>query len=244
VFDAGAEWYYNSEFSRDNGMRQPVPTDPVFTAKFGAFLKALGSRYDGDPRIEYFQTNAGMGEYGEMVWASPAEFRPPGWTPEENLSTVKYWIDRWQDAFPNTELALMINFIGWNIMEDASAYAVDRGMYLQQNSGRFVGDVVDVFQAYQDKTKIAMEIAAYPRTGDGFDALIDDIFSRGYEIDYLMLHRGSFNDRETAAKLTDVRARLRNAGRKPPAATPAPRPPYTWAPNPKSTPTPTASATA
>jgi hypothetical protein len=111
VFNAGAAWYYNSDSSESSGMRQPVPTDPVFTAKFAAFLTALGARYNGDPRIEFFQTNAGMGEYGEMVWGWPEQYRPPGWSANQNLATVKQWIDRWTQAFPNTKLAIMLNCI-------------------------------------------------------------------------------------------------------------------------------------
>ena len=219
VFDAGTSWYYNNAFSRDNAMKQPVPTDPVFTEKFGAFLSALGARYDGNPRIEFFQTNAGMGEYGEMVWGWPDEFKPPGWTPEQNLVTVRFWIERWLEAFPSTRLAFMINTIGWNIETDASAYAVDRGFYLQQNSARADSETMDIFRAMQDRTRIGLELESAARTGDGFDALMDDIFSRGFAIYYLILHRTSFIDPATAAGLTAVQDRLRGGDVNPPPST-------------------------
>lgn len=228
VFNAGAAWYYNSAFSESNGMRQPVPTDPVFTAKFAAFLTALGARYNGDPRIEFFQTNAGMGEYGEMVWGWPEQYRPPGWSPNQNIATVKQWIDRWTRAFPRTKLAIMVNCIGWDIAEQAADYAVSKGWYLQQND-LDLGDSCrrDLFRDRQSRTKISVEAengGGNASTGPAFDALINDIFSHGFPVDYLVLHQNSFADPQTAAKLPGVAARLRSSGGTPPPAPPPPSP--------------------
>jgi RNA polymerase sigma factor (sigma-70 family) len=212
VFDAGADWYYSSQFSSDQGTRQPVPTDPVFEAKFQSFLTVLGNRYDGDPRIEFFQTNAGMGEYGEMVWGYPDEFKPPGWDAKQNLTTVKRWIDRWDAAFPNTHLAIMVNEIGWDIGEKASAYAVEKGFDLQQNDPSLSADAVSLFKANQDKTKLIMEVEGRCRSSTvakGFDEMIDTVFGYGFSIDYLILCNESFTDPETATRLPAVQSRLR-----------------------------------
>lgn len=213
VFDAGTEWYYSSQFSSDQGMRQPVPTDPVFEAKFQSFLTVLGNRYDGDPRIEFFQTNAGMGEYGEMVWGYPDEFKPPGWDAEQNLSTVKHWIDRWDAAFPNADLAIMVNPIGSDIAEEASAYAAEKGIYLQQNDPSLSDDAVSLFKANQDKTKLIMEVEDHgcqtSTVTKGFDEMIDTVFGYGFPIDYLILCNESFTDPQTAARLPSVLSRLR-----------------------------------
>jgi RNA polymerase sigma factor (sigma-70 family) len=212
VFDAGAEWYYSSPFSSDQGMRQPVPTDPVFEAKFQSFLTVLGNRYDGDPRIQFFQTNAGMGEYGEMVWGYPDELKPPEWDAEENLTTVKDWIDRWDAAFPDTDLAIMVNPIGSDIAEKASDYAAEKGLYLQQNDPSLSDEAVSLFTANQDKTKLIMEVEDHCRTStvaEGFDEMIDSVFGYGFPIDYLILCNESFTDPQTAARLPAVQSRLR-----------------------------------
>ena len=257
VFDAGAAWYYNSDFSRDNGMRQPAPTDPVFTAKFASFLTRLGARYDGDARIEFFQTNAGMGEYGEMVWGWPDQYKPPGWTAGQNLATVKQWIDRWAAAFPTTKLAIMLNCIGWNIAEDAADYAISRGFYIQQND-LDLGDSCRraLFIDRQARTRIIVEAennGGQASTGRAFDGLIDGIFSHGFPVDYLVLHRNSFTDPQTASRLSAVDARLRADGGRPPPApsappapppAPAPPPSPASAPSPQSTTTPVPNPTA
>jgi hypothetical protein len=184
----------------------------VFEAKFQSFLTVLGNRYDGDPRIEFFQTNAGMGEYGEMVWGYPDEFKPPGWDAKQNLTTVKHWIDRWDAAFPNTHLAIMVNEIGWDIGEKASAYAAEKGFDLQQNDPSLSADAVSLFKANQNKTKLIMEVEGRCRSSTvakGFDEMIDTVFGYGFPIDYLILCNESFTDPETAARLPAVQSRLR-----------------------------------
>lgn len=248
VFNAGAAWYYNSEFSQSNGMRQPVPTDPVFKQKFLTFLRALGARYNGHPTIEFFQTNAGMGEYSEMVWGWPNNFKPSGWSPEVNLASNLYWIDRWEEAFPTTRLAVMLNCIGWDIAEETADYAVARGWYLQQNDL----DLDDscrrsLFADRDEQTRIAVEAengGGNASTGSAFDGLMDNVLNRGFAVDYIMLHSNSFLDPATAAKLPSVEARLRSNGPNPtdadpPEATPTPSPTATPEPEPTATPTPT-----
>jgi len=247
VFDAGAEWYYSSAWARDAGRRQPVPTDPVFGEKFGAFLKALGDRYDGDSSIEFFQTNAGMGEYGEMVWGWPDQLKPRGWSPQVNLASNRYWIDRWDAAFPNTQLTVMLNCIGWRIAEQTADYAVSRGWHLQQNDLDLGDDCRrHLFLDRQQHAKIVVEAengGGTASTGAAFDTLMDGVLSRGFAVDYLILHANSFLDPETARKLPAVQARLRSEGSAStpaPAATPRPAPPSpSPAPGPAATPTPT-----
>ncbi len=240
----GAEGYYPSSGAQSRGILSPNPLNVIFTSKFEKFLTALGDRYDGDPRIEFFQTNAGMGKYGELTWGYPAEFRPPGYTVEANLATVLAWIDRWQQAFPNTELVLMVNYIGFGIAETASAYAADRGVYLQQNHPWIVPKAVALFTANQDKTKLIMEVedagCRSSTTAKGFDEMMGTVFGYGFPIDYLTLCNQSFTDAATAAKLPDVQARLRSADVGPsPEPTPAPTPIPTPTPPAEATPTPT-----
>jgi hypothetical protein len=202
VFDAGARSY---QFS-GGSVRQPIPTDPIFTQRLARFIAELGARYDGNPHIVFFQTNAGMGGYGEMVWGDE-EFRgPAGWSPETQIATSRAWIDRWRTAFPSTALVLMTNFIGDNIGETLAAYAVDRGYYLQANNPSQPRQLVGVFQQHAARTKIVLEIendGCRDATGEAFDALADDVFALGFPIDYLIVCQQTLEDVERAQSLLD-----------------------------------------
>ena len=194
VFDAGAQAYTMYDGSTT---LQPVPGDDVFDAKFAAFLSALGERYDGHPAIEFFQTNAGMGAYGEMIWAYDDASTPPGFSNESQIAITKHWLDRWRDAFPTTNLVLMQNFIGDGIAEDVTAYAADRGYFLQSNSPYQEPAAAAILAARDDETKIVLEIENRGCTdaeGAPFDALIDEVFSYGFAIDYLVVCGDSLDE--------------------------------------------------
>ncbi|MFQ5875051.1 MAG: hypothetical protein ACE5JL_14820 [Dehalococcoidia bacterium] len=77
MFDAGAQHYYPSDGAKSRGYKAPVPWDPVYKEKFGDFLRALGARYNGNPTIEFFQTNAGSGLYGEVILSAQG-IKPQG----------------------------------------------------------------------------------------------------------------------------------------------------------------------
>lgn len=63
-FKATPDWFfalpgaqsYQTDFSAQQGIKLPIAWDPIFRAKFGEFLTALGHRYDGNRTIEYVQT--------------------------------------------------------------------------------------------------------------------------------------------------------------------------------------------
>lgn len=215
VFDAGAESYADGE-----GPRQPVPADAVFSRKFADFLATLGQRYDGNESIEFIQTNAGMGAYGEMVWGDTPDLRPPGWSPDVQVKVTEEWIARWRDAFPNTHLALMENFIGYNIVERVARYAVDRKYYLQANDPNQAPESQRILAMYAPRTGIILEIenqGCRSATGSEYDAMIDKVFSYGFPIDYLVLCGQSLADR---ARMQDTLDRLRKHTEQPEGARP------------------------
>ena len=206
VFDVGAETY---RFGDTSTVDQPVPTDPVFTQKFGEFLIALGQRYNGNADIEFFQTNAGMGGYGEMVWSYGDAEPPPGWSPQREIDTVAYWVQRWRDAFPNTHLSVNINPITSGIAEAVARYAVERGFFLQTNTPDQAAAAVTIFDMYAPSTRIVMEIendGCQQSTGPEFEQLIAQIFRYGFPIDYLSVCAISLDD---AARLQTAIDRLR-----------------------------------
>jgi hypothetical protein len=194
VFDAGAQGYL---FGPGSDTAQPVPTDPVFSEKWGTFLSALGARYNGNEDIEFFQTNAGMGGYGEMVWWYGDASPPPGWSPRVEIGTVTYWIRRWRDAFPDTALAIAINPIGNDIAETLSDVAVDNGFYLQTNTIDQSDEAVAIFSRHAPNTKIVAEIednGCGGATGAAFDETTNAILGYGFPIDYLSVCGLSFRD--------------------------------------------------
>lgn len=206
----GARSYFPSSYAESRGFRSPLPWDEVYKAKFGVFLTALGQRYDGNPSIELVQTNAGGGQYGEMLLSTEA--LPPDWTEERNLAAVQGWVDRWMRAFPQTHLSLMVNHLG-ALGENAAAYAADRGVYLQMNSPWLGPEAVEMLRANQERTRIILEIedgGCRSATGAAFQGVTDRVFSYGFAIDYLVLCRQTFADSETAAGLAGVAGRLRS----------------------------------
>ncbi len=198
VFDDGAEPYFQS----DADPRQPVPTDAIFSEHFGQFLSILGKRYDGNPNIEFFQTNAGMGGYGEMVWGEPRDRLPPGWSPDVQVATTEHWIDAWRDAFPRTRLSLMENYVGYQIAERVVPHAVAQGYYLQANDPDQPDQSQDLLRSFAGSTRIIMEVedrGCRSANGQAWDDMINEVFGYGFPIDYLVICGESFDD--------DLRAR-------------------------------------
>ena len=194
VFDAGAESY---AYDAESSIPQPVPTDPVFTRQFAQFVMAFGERYNGSAEIEFVQTNAGMGAYGEMVWTGSLNSHPQFWSAAIEIRTDEYWIDVWRQAFPDTHLVFMENFIGDEIAERVADYAVGRGYYLQANSPEQGRGSRMILARQADRTRIVLEIennGCRDATGDAFDELIGRVFDQGFPIDYLMLCDESFAD--------------------------------------------------
>ncbi len=197
VFAAGAASYVF-----DGGAtRQPIPTDPVFTDKFARFLAAFGARYNGNPLIEFVQTNAGMGGYGEMVWDLPEDV-----SASTQIATSNFWVDRWREAFPNTPLVLMVNFIGHDIGESIAEHAVSRGFYLQANNPDQPDELIDIFRRHAGRTKIILEIennGCESSTGPEFDAMAAHIFSYGVPIDYLTVCEDTLHDPDRTLAVID-----------------------------------------
>jgi hypothetical protein len=205
-----AQRYYSSPQARASGFEAPVPWDPVYQEKFGNFLRALGQRYNGHPAIEFFQTNAGGGLYGEIVLTGANMF-PPGWTVEVQKTAIVRWLDRWLESFPDTRLSLMINPVGYGIAEDAATYAANRGVYLQQNSPVIQPAAAAIFRQHQQRTGIVLEVENACRTARGaaFDQMMEAVFNHQIAIDYLVICNASLTDYITSTKLPSIVARLR-----------------------------------
>ena len=204
----GAMYYYPSASAQSRGYKAPVPWDQVYRDEFGRFVSALGARYNGNPTIEFFQTNAGGGMYGEQYMGNQA----PGYSAALQIKMTELWLNKWHRVFPNTHLAVMVNYIGGNIGEEVSAYAASLGIYLQQNTAWISSGAMNLFKANASKTKIIVDAddACTYATGSAFDQLTARVLSYGSPVDYVLLCYKSFSDPATAAKLPAFNSQLRH----------------------------------
>lgn len=104
IFDRGCKGYEYTVGGNDptsGGRRipriEPDYTDPIYLAKHGAFISALGKRYDGSPNVEFLD----IGSYG--IWG---EWHSPHPAP---LAVREKIIDMYRQAFPKTPLVGMVD---------------------------------------------------------------------------------------------------------------------------------------
>jgi len=102
LFDVGCksyEYLVGGDDPTSGGKRiprlEPDYADPVYLAKHGAFLKALGQRYDGRPEVEFLD----IGSYG--IWG---EWHTPHPAPVEVRKQI---VDLYLQAFRRTPLVFM-----------------------------------------------------------------------------------------------------------------------------------------
>lgn len=102
LFDAGCksyEYLRGGEDPTSGGVRiprvEPDYADPIYLAKHGNFLRALGQRYDGHPQVEFLD----IGSYG--IWGE--------WHTSHSaaVDVRRKIIDMYVDAFHRTPLVFM-----------------------------------------------------------------------------------------------------------------------------------------
>ena len=212
----GAQFYYPS-----TTYKAPVGWDPVYQAKFGNFLKALGERYNGNTAIEFFEIT-GVGVYGEMY----LEHNPSGYTIQKHKDSIRFWTDAWLSAFPSTHLSLIINALGADIAESNSSYAVSRGVYLQMNTPVGNGPTRAILDAHDSKTKIVIEAengGCRDATGSAFQGMMTKVFSYDYAVHYLFICGQSLSG-NTDATLQSVVSNLETGESATPLAAPTKTP--------------------
>jgi regulation of enolase protein 1 (concanavalin A-like superfamily) len=207
----GAEYYYPTNGARSKDYKSPVPWDSVFQDRFGEFLQALGQRYNGNPAIEFIQIT-GIGVYGEVYLG---DLKPSDVSNDKQRDAAVYWVNAWRDAFPTTNLALMVNGLGYNIGETAANRAVSLGYYLQSNNHANTSATRAILSDHDQETKIIIEAedggCPSATMSTGFDDQMSETFSFGYDIDYLMLCYQTFTDTQTKNYLPSVEDRLRSS---------------------------------
>jgi hypothetical protein len=94
---------------------EPDYADPLYLNKHGAFLDALGKRYDGSPSVEFLD----IGSYG--IWG---EWHTPHPAP---VAVRRQIVDRYLSAFPKTPLVFMSDDV------EVIGYALERGAGLRRD---------------------------------------------------------------------------------------------------------------
>lgn len=102
LFDAGCkshEYLVGGDDPTSGGQRipriEPDYADPIYLAKHGAFLRALGERYDGHPDIEFLDIGS-YGIWGEWHTKNPAP-----------VAARKQIVDLYLQTFRKTPLVFM-----------------------------------------------------------------------------------------------------------------------------------------
>lgn len=119
-----------------NGNEIPRYWDPAYQRAWGDFIRAVGRRYNNDPRIAWVQISVGI--YGET---SPAEgeffgcLESAGLTSEVWINVVKWSVDLYLEAFPDKQLFLQFApYYKYRVeRREFTDYAASRGVGLKHN---------------------------------------------------------------------------------------------------------------
>lgn len=119
-----------------NGKEIPRYWDPAYQRAWGDFVRAVGRRYNGDPRLAWVQISVGI--YGET---SPAEeeffgcLESAGLTSEAWIDVVKWSVDLYREAFPDKQLFLQFApYYKFRVeRREFTDYAASRGVGLKHN---------------------------------------------------------------------------------------------------------------
>ncbi len=119
-----------------NGTEIPRYWDPAYQRAWGDFIRAVGRRYNNDPRIAWVQISVGI--YGET---SPAEgeffgcLESAGLTSESWINVVKWSVDLYREAFPDKQLFLQFApYYKYRVeRREFTDYAASRGVGLKHN---------------------------------------------------------------------------------------------------------------
>lgn len=149
VFAAGAKkvvFTVKAGESKGEQTVYPVFWDSVYLAKYEKFIKAMAARFDGDPRVEYFELGIGQGGATKVTpdkggFEAFETVAQPPYTPERFVETAKKVLDAERAAFKKTPTAVFINTFFRQKdgtekkgMPEIARYAADRGIYLFSRS--------------------------------------------------------------------------------------------------------------
>lgn len=175
---ATPKWVYDSGAKgiAFDGINSPLPppqlepdyNDPVFLEKLGNFLKAIASRYDGDPDVAFID----IGSFG--VWGECHTWKTSG--KSYDFDTVKRHVDLHVKHFKKTQLVISDDCVDSGRGVECFEYARKRGVTLRDDS-------ILVYRYYHDSLAqdvwphmpVILESVDYPglteKWGDGSEFL-------------------------------------------------------------------------
>lgn len=130
--------------------KTPVPWDPKFRELYLSDIQELAKRYADDPRVFSIELLGHNYNYDGEEMHAPAvdDMLPYGWTRQLVLEDWRFWIDQYDQLFPNKKLCLIVSQMyrgapeSWEgLSEEVTEYFVNKCQgraYLQnhQTSGR------------------------------------------------------------------------------------------------------------
>ena len=139
-------WVFDQDPSAQlvcNGEVIPKYWNETYLQKHANWIKAIGARYDGDPRIAWVEIGTGI--YGE---STPCEnqfdscMQQAGLTSELWVQTVNRIVDDYREAFPTTPLMLQMApfFLDNRERKAFTDYAASLGIGFKHNGLRYDGD--------------------------------------------------------------------------------------------------------
>ncbi|MGQ9567272.1 MAG: DNRLRE domain-containing protein [Anaerolineae bacterium] len=144
------QWVYdqdpNAKVICNGNWVVPKYWNETFLTKYANFIRALGQRYDGDPRIAWVEIGAGM--YGETI---PCEneldpcLQAAGLTSDLWVQTVNRITSEFRAAFPNTTLLLQMApfFLSNHERKAFTDYAASLGVGMKHNGLRPDADALE-----------------------------------------------------------------------------------------------------
>lgn len=114
----------NGVYYEFHGVETFVPDyeDPIFRSEAQRVINAFGAQYNGDPRIDHIDIGM-VGHWGEWHVSKAQEY---GLT-MPSLDIKKKYIDYHLNAFPDTQLLMLLGEFSDPTMDDALRYAVEQG---------------------------------------------------------------------------------------------------------------------
>jgi hypothetical protein len=148
VFRAGARAFTFTDANphhktRGDVQRMAIPWDPVFLAKWTAFIQAFGRRYDNESSVVLIQMAGANKHGGEMHLPSTKtdkeNWKKAGYSKEKLVQSYRTIIDAYDQAFPNKLLALDVSPTVFKdgAVEEIAAYAsskLGRRFCIQHNA--------------------------------------------------------------------------------------------------------------
>lgn len=171
----------------------PIYDDPVYLAKLRNFLKAAGTRYNGNPNIAFVD----IGTFG--LWGEGHTFLSQRLSQKETERLARIHIDMHKEFFPDTQLVISDDVIGPNAPGadfPLMRYCRERGISMRDDSilvsgGKKAWHHADLARTFYPVLPVIVEHEHYghPRRGGWWEngRMLQRVVEE-YHVSYLSIH--------------------------------------------------------